>query len=397
VRRFSSDWIFTLAGPPLKNGVVQTNEEGVVTGIMDQRDLLDTSAGTEFYSGIIVPGFVNCHCHLELSHLKEKITGLRGIGEFIGEISRKRTVPEEEITIAAAMADTEMFSEGTAGVGDVSNTGLALDIKKNSKISYFTFVEVFGFHPSRAKKATITALSIFESYRSALLPASIVPHSAYSVSDLLFEKIGSLSVDASSILSVHNQESEDEERFFSTGDGPILKHLVQNLEIDVSHWQPSPGGPLLSIIKKLPAGKPLLLVHNTFTAPKDLSTLKQYRKTDNTYLVLCPNSNLHISSHLPPLSLFRSENFPICIGTDSLASNSRLSVLSELITLQKHFPETTTRELFEWACRNGAEAIGMKKQLGTIEPGKKPGLVLISGFNLRNMRLTPESKAIRLI
>ncbi len=397
MRRFSADWIFTLAGPPLKKGVVQVSDEGVVTGIGEPDNLSRTSAGTEFHSGIIVPGFVNCHCHLELSHLKEKITGNRGIGDFIGEISRKREVPEEEMTTAAALADTEMFSEGTAGVGDVSNTGLTLNIKRYSKISYFTFVEVFGFHPSRAEKATETALSIQESFRLASLPSSIVPHSAYSVSDLLFEKIGGLSADVCPILSVHNQESEDEERFFKTGDGPIFEHLVYNLGIDVSHWHPSPGGPLRLIIKRLPAGKSLLLVHNTFTEQKDISILKQYRKTGNTYLVLCPNSNLFISGNLPPLPLFRSENFPICIGTDSFASNSRLSVLSELITLQRHFPETTTHELLDWACRNGAEALGMKKQLGTIEPGKKPGLVLISDFDLRYMRFTPESNAFRLI
>jgi cytosine/adenosine deaminase-related metal-dependent hydrolase len=230
-----------------------------------------------------------------------------------------------------------------------------------------------------------------------LLPASIVPHSAYSVSDLLFEKISRLSADACSILSVHNQESEDEERFFSSGDGPIIQHLVQNLGIDISHWQPSAEGPLQSIVTKLPDGKPLLLVHNTFTGLNDISFLKKNRRTGNTYLVICPNSNLRISGNLPPLLLLKSENFPICIGTDSLASNSKLSVLSELITLQKHFPETTTGELLDWACRNGAEALGMKKQLGTIEPGKKPGLVLISDVNLQNMRLTPESKSVRLI
>ncbi len=397
MKRFAADWIFTLTGPPLKNGVVQVTDEGVVTKVGESVDQSGSSTGTEIHSGIIAPGFVNCHCHLELSHLKEKIAGNRGIGEFIGEISRKREVPEKEMTIAAAMADAEMFSEGTAGVGDISNTGLTLNIKKYSKINYFTFVEVFGFHPSRAEKATGTALSILELFRSASLPASIVPHSAYSVSDLLFEKIGKLGAEACSILSVHNQESEDEIRFFTTGNGPILEHLVHNLGIDVSHWKPSAFSPLQSVIKKLPEGTPLLLVHNTFMGPDDVLFLKEKRRTDNTYLVLCPNSNLHISGSLPPLPLFRSENFPICIGTDSLASNSRLSVLSELITLQRYFPETTTHELLKWGCRNGAEALGMKKQLGTIEPGKKPGLVLITDYDTRNMKLTPGSSAVRLI
>jgi cytosine/adenosine deaminase-related metal-dependent hydrolase len=72
-------------------------------------------------------------------------------------------------------------------------------------------------------------------------------------------------------------------------------------------------------------------------------------------------------------------------------------VLAELITIQKHFPETTTGELLDWACRNGAQALGMNKQLGTIEPGKKPGLVLITGVSPGNMKLTPGCKAIRLI
>lgn len=396
MKHFSADWIYTLAGPPVKKGTVTVNDEGIVMAVDPPGFFSELPGKTAYHPGIIVPGFINCHCHLELSHLKDQIAGQLGMGHFVGEISRKRMIADE-ISLASAMAaDNEMFSEGIVAVGDISNTGLTIQVKKNSRISYFTFIEVFGFHPSRAGRAFDMALLVKKAFSDALLPSSVVPHSPYSVSDLLFEKICRFSRENPGRLTIHCQESEDEIRFFRSGDGPILDHLVNNLGIDVSHRNFTPGNPLDWILSGLPSDQPMLLVHNTFTTPDDIGMIKTRRSEVNTYFVLCPNSNLHISGCLPPVSLFRTGKLKICTGTDSLASNHRLSVLSELITLQQHFPDIGTEELLTWGCANGAEALGMSDRVGTLEPGKKPGIVLISGTGDANPRLTPGCRAKRL-
>ncbi len=114
--------------------------------------------------------------------------------------------------------------------------------------------------------------------------------------------------DEKGILSIHNQESKSEARFFYNGTGPIAHHLQNNLGIDISHWEPTGKSSLFSALLFLPEENPLLLVHNTFTEKQDLDELKKIRQVNNTFWVLCPNSNLFIENQLPPVALFRDNN-----------------------------------------------------------------------------------------
>ncbi len=200
-----------------------------------------------------------------------------------------------------------------------------------------------------------------------------------------------------SILSLHNQESKSESDFFKSGTGEIANHLKNNPGIDISHWKPTGNSSLVSVLEFLPTENQLLLVHNTYTTKEDLDELKKTRSIDNTFFVLCPNSNLYIENQLPPVALFRSENLIICLGTDSLASNHELSVLSEMITLQMNFPDLHLDELFRWACLNGAKALQIDNNFGTFEVGKKPGINLITGIDFKKMNLTENSKVKRLV
>ncbi len=396
MKKFAASYVCTLVGPPLKNGIVTVDDDGTIIGVTDTGGKLYESERMEFYSGILAPGFVNAHCHLELSHLLGRISEKKGLPAFIGEINRLRNVPEAEMVQAARLADREMFRLGISAVGDISNTTLTLPVKRKSPIRYFTFAETFGFHPSRADRAFALARDVFESFRDEKLPVSVTPHAPYSVSDELFEKIRNFAEETRLPLALHNQECAGENQFYQTGDGPILDHLQHNLGLDTAHWKPAGKNSLETVLPKLPAANRLLLVHNTFTGQHDLERLKALRPGHNTWLVLCPQANLYIEDRLPPVGLFRQAQLPICIGTDSLASNHRLSVLSELVTLQLHFPEIGIEELLTWACRNGAQALGIDDRFGTLEEGKRPGLLLLSGVDLKNRKLTPESRVKRL-
>jgi len=139
------------------------------------------------------------------------------------------------------------------------------------------------------------------------------------------------------------------------------------------------------------------LVHNTFTKKEDLEELKRRRSLENTFFVLCPNSNLYIENQLPPVTLFCEENLNICLGTDSLASNHKLSVLDEMITLQLNFSELELENLVQWASLNGAKALQIDATFGSFEVGKNPGINLILGVDFKTMKLTDKSKVRRLI
>jgi cytosine/adenosine deaminase-related metal-dependent hydrolase len=143
----------------------------------------------------------------------------------------------------------------------------------------------------------------------------------------------------------------------------------------------------------IPSGN-LILVHNTFA---DSITIEALQKRDNLYWCLCPNSNDYIEKSVPPVDLFISEGCEIVLGTDSLASNTKLSIISEMITLQKHFPSLSLEDLVKWATINGAKALGEDDNFGKLETGKKPGLLLLQNVDLINMKLLPESYVTRLI
>lgn len=397
MRKISATYIFPGNKQPLKNGILVCENDGKILDLTDTGGRLEEEAGLEYYSGILVPGFINAHCHLELSHLKGKVAPKTGLGEFIGNINKLRNQDEENMEKAIEKADKQLFAEGVVAVGDVSNSLLSLETKRKSKVYYHTFAEAFGFHPSRTERAFDFACFVEQMFRENGLSASVVPHSAYSVSAPLFKKISEKAAAEKSLLSIHNQESEAENQFFEYGTGPIAHHLQNNLGLDISHWKPTGKNSPETILENLPSGNQLLLVHNTFANESDVDMLISLRKTENTFLVLCPNSNLCIETKLPDVSLFRNHNLNICLGTDSLASNQKLSVLSEMITLQQHFPEISLEELIRWATFNGARALQTESRFGSFETGKKPGVNLITGADLRNLKLISKCKVKKLV
>ncbi|NLX28464.1 MAG: amidohydrolase family protein [Bacteroidales bacterium] len=398
VRSITAPLVYTLWGPPLENGRVFLDDQGTIMAVTPRRQKVHFPVREEvvYTEGVLVPGFVNVHCHLELSHLAGVIPGGTGIGGFIGAINRRRGAPEEEMVQAARHAASSMYHSGTVAVGDISNTALTAPLKKESPMTWITFVESFGFHPSRAERALQQALAVWEVFASQGMAASIVPHSPYSVSDPLMRAIAELDQLHSSRLSLHNQESSEEDLFFRRGEGAIRAHLTENLGLDVSHWIPTGLSSLESTLPKLPASKPLLLIHNTFTTSTDLAFLRKIRTEAPTWLVLCPNSNLYIGGNLPPVPLFRREGVPLCLGTDSLASNHGLSLFDEVVTLHRFFPEIPAQELFTWACLNGARALGLSHRLGSLEAGKQPGLVLITPGQDNHDIFMPGSRLTRL-
>ena len=395
MRKIAASYIFAENQTLKKNAVLICENDGTIIEIVESKETFQEQSGLEYYSGILVPGFVNVHCHLELSNLLGKINEKAGIGNFIGEINRLRNEITENAEQAINVADRKMWATGIAAVGDISNTTKTIHTKKKSKIYYHTFVESFGFHPDRAEKSINYARFVQNEFRDNGLKASIVPHSAYSVSASLFSKIKENAVSEKSILNIHNQESKAEAQFYNDGRGPIADHLQNNLNIDISHWKPTGKSSLISVLPFLPAENRLILVHNTFTEKSDLDELKKNRSSENTFFALCPKSNLYIENQLPPVLLFASEKLNICLGTDSLASNHGLSVLSEMITIQQNFPDIKIEELLTWACINGAKALDIDDIFGSFDKGKNPGINLITGVDFKTLRFTEKSKIQR--
>ncbi len=357
----------------LENKVLILDEYGVVLDIISPEEVSDN---IEKLDGILSPGFVNCHCHLELSHMRNAIEEGTGLMDFVGKIMRLRQFPQEKILNAIEKADQEMYENGIVAVGDICNTFHTIETKEKSKIQYHNFIELAGFLPQQADERMANGLRLKAKYSEVGL-TTIVPHAPYSVSKDLFEKINEDS--KGKIISIHNEETPDENLFFQEKKGAFLE-LYKRMNANIDFFQPSGKSSIQTYLPYLNKVSSILLVHNTCTSKEDIQYAENEAKRNDQklYWTLCPNANWYIEKQLPPIDLLRSENVNTCLGTDSIASNYSLSILSEIQRILQHFPEITLEEILTWATYNGAQALGLEKDFGSFEKGKKPGVLLIS-------------------
>jgi len=367
VRRITANYIYTGVSKPIKNGVVSIDNNGVVIEVSTNRN-----GDEEVYDGIICPGFVNVHCHTELSFAKDKIKKHIGIDAFISSLEGlKRSIGEEEKKQAIKEAVAEMQKNGIVAVGDIMNTDISINAKESSQIEFYNFIEVFGSQYKDAENIWYKALGLSEQVKGRM---NVVPHAPYSLSRTLFQKVRDFQKENSTI-SIHLMESKAEAEYFLKGTGSVADRY-KKWGIEIPSFIPTYQRPLASIGSFLAQSDRVLLIHNTFIEKEDIEFAKANFK--NTYYGLCPNANLYIENELPDVETLQKLNIEICLGTDSFASNYSLSILEEMKTIQKNF-DISLEELIKWATINGAKALGMEKTLGSIEVGKKPGLVLLKG------------------
>ncbi len=388
IRKISAHYIFPGNSLPLKRGIVSVNEEGEITDLTDTGGSLKEVSNLEFYDGIITPGFINCHTHLELSKLRGKINKHTGLINFIKAVVQLRSLDDSIASASAKRADTEMETGGIVAAADISNTSESFNIKATSKIKYFTFIEILGIRDSEAKEKLEQGLRLLEELKLLNLPGSITPHAPYSVSDTLWNMLTEHSKLQRSMWSVHNQESSEENHMFMDKSGGFVSFLSQ-ISNDFIHWN-SPGVSSLTYDKQFYSQIPkTLLVHNTFTSRQDLDSIKDLK--EKIVFILCPNANLFIENQLPDVELLINAGHIVALGTDSLASNTKLSILEEMKTVQKYHPRIGLQELINFGTINGAHALGFDNQLGSIRKGKKPGLNLIDHIDFKEMKLTSQS------
>jgi len=385
--KISADYIFPGNGTPIKNGVIEINNNGVIIDIMNPAEDNINWDGITKYEGIICPGFVNTHCHLELSYLKGKISEKTQLTGFIKElVSIREDFNEKERLHAITLAEEEMIENGIVAVGDISNGDSTFNQKALSNINYHTFIEVFGTNTNVADNAMQHAQNLKYIYPNSNV--SIVPHAPYSMSPTLVKKVVETK---EGIITIHNQETEDENLMFEKAEGEILK-VMQNFAPEMLEFNATGKSSLQSYLPNYFGVKKMLLVHNTFTQKGDIEFARN--SPIDTYWCFCPNANEYIEGTQPNYNLFLDEK--CTIGTDSYASNWSLSILDELKTIVRKDKSISLEKLIEWATYNGARFLGFS-HLGSIEKGKAPGLNLIQNIDLENLRLTDRSVVNPLI
>lgn len=385
----SATYVLPVTGKAIKDGVIELADDGTIQGVYPPNNDTISGRAIRHHVGIITPGFVNTHCHLELSHMKGIVPKRTGLIPFLQHVMARRSIEEAAVVSAMRAADKALYDNGVVAVGDHSNTGISAAVKRDSKLKYHTFVEVLGFEPEVASSKLSEALSIARQFDSST--SSLTAHAPYSVSKDLMKLIDDDAHRRGMPLSIHNQESEAENRLFRYKEGPFLD-FYQALGKDITDFKAQARNSLHTFMPYLSVDTSVLLVHNTFTTAKDIFFIE--RQGRNVTWCFCPNANLYIEGTLPKVPHFLQYGQTITLGTDSLASNDRLCVLSELKTIHQHFPELSLTDTIKWATLNGARFLGIGDAYGSLERGKTPGINLLT--HTRGLELTPDTEVVRL-
>lgn len=368
MRVYSSSWLVPVDRPPVAGGRVAVADGRVVWAGAPGDPGEPAGERHDLGPGVILPGLVNAHCHLELSHLAgldRSIAG--GLVPWVEALTAQRgAAAEEAVRAAARRAIRQLESTGTVAVGDVSNGLRHLDLLEASGLRAVVFYELIGFDPARADAILAGADEVLSLWRKSPLRTQVrvAAHAPYSVSPALFAGIAARGGPA----SLHLAESPAESRFVAQGDGE-WRRFLDGRGLGAVPFDARGASPV-AYVDGLGALRPgTVCAHCVQVDHADCATLA----ARGVFVALCPRSNRALAAGTAPVPRLLAAGVRLCLGTDSLASAPTLDLMEEMALLQAQFPELDSAEIVRMATAGGAAALGFD-DLGAVRPGASAAL-----------------------
>lgn len=378
LRIFHADHVLRGDERPLADAAVVVDEKGTIVDVGSASDVLPRHAGLAVtrIEGVVFPGLVNAHTHVELSAMRGKVAGGRGFVAWVDSLLslRMEHSPEEDLDAIEAAAD-DLVRFATVAVGDVTNSLAAVSALARRGIAGWAFHEVFG-QDREAVLRRVRGLSAELAERHARWPSTDLeyapaPHTLYTTHPEAVQALVDAALGRGGKTTLHLAEHAGERRAVEQGDGPVVEWFERRTK-SKPDWPKTPIFDHAASVGALREG--VLLVHLTEARPEELARIAE----SGASAVLCPRSNLYIEAKLPPLLAVLAAGLEPALGTDSLASNTSLDVLAEAKALRDRFPSVEPWLLVKMATWNGARALG-RNDLGRIAKGTRPGLYVVEG------------------
>jgi cytosine/adenosine deaminase-related metal-dependent hydrolase len=338
---------------------VQVDVHGQVLQVRDARP--DEPASP----GILLPGLVNAHTHLELSQLRGAVPGGEGSTAWVEALVDSGLPPDPAANDDAAR---EARDAGARAIIDVSNRGDTEPHMRAAGLSGVMQIECLGVAPDRWRPRFEAASRRRGSRQVAIRPTAHSPISCAPA--LLLEALRERPLTAPA-PTIHCDEDPADRHLLADRTGPWAGFHER-----IGHdWRGGlgrgrSGVQVLDDLGLL--GPHLGLVHLVAADGRDLDRVARSGAT----AILCPRSNLHISGRLPDVPGMVRRGIPLAIGTDSLASTPDLDLLAEAATLAARFPDVPREHWLTALTRGGAALLGAPGW-GALRPGTHPGLLHI--------------------
>jgi cytosine/adenosine deaminase-related metal-dependent hydrolase len=367
VRVLSADWVVPVEGPPIRDGAVAIDDDGVISAVGSSGDL---GPGEHHPGAVILPGFVDAHTHLEYEVYAGFGDGL-GFADWIGlHVERKQRIDLRDMEAIARLGVLRCLQSGITTVGDCSFSGAAATACADLGLRGTIYLEVFGATDEPVRERFEPMRERIEDALSDEVRLGISPHAPYTCTIDLYRAAAALELP----VATHLAESVAETEFLRAGTGAwasFSEMLVPPLG--------TTGVRALADAGLL--GPNVIAAHCVEVDAEEIALLAEH----DVAIAHCPRSNGILGCGVAPLAALRAAGIRVCIATDSPASTPSFDMFDEMraaivgARARERRPDAlTAAEALELATLGGARALGLDEKLGSLVPGKQADLTVLS-------------------
>jgi cytosine/adenosine deaminase-related metal-dependent hydrolase len=358
----SADWVLPIAAPPIRDGAVAV-EDGRIAAVGTRDEL---GAGIEYSDSVILPGLVNAHSHLEYAVYAGFGDGLAFTPWIAIHIERKDRIGVPEMEAIARLGAAECLASGITTIGDCSYSGAAATACDDLGLRAIVYIEVFSHDGPTTQMGTRYRAhrERIEDALSDRVQIGISPHSLYTAAVELWEEAAALGLP----MATHLEESEAEREWLHEGTGPLAEYPIVRTS-------------LVELAERGLLSNRLTAAHCVWVDDEEIALLARH----GVAAIHCPRSNAILGCGIAPLRELLDAGVTVGLGTDSPASAPSFDMFEELRTAvflaraRERRPEAlTAAEALELATLGSARALGLDGEIGSLEPGKRADLVVLS-------------------
>ncbi len=375
--RFKVRWVFPIDRPPIENGVVEI-ADGV---IVDVRRARTQEVAEDLGDVAILPGLVNAHAHLEFSLA---VKPFEPSLPFTSWIRSLMTYRREAFGTDAQLKGTaieagwrESAAAGTTLIGEIATDDWSLDsthLRSHHASRVVAFRELIGLRlETVARQDAIAEEWLTRFSGTPNIVAALNPHAPYSVSPTLLTRTVSLARQHNAPVAMHLAETRSELEFLASGQGEFTD-MLRGFGAMTDEGLPTGLRPL-DILRTLANAPRVLIVHGNYLVDDEIKFLAA---RPHMSVVYCPRTHAFFGHEPHPWRRMMTQGINVAIGTDGRGSNPDLSVWNELTFLRSCFVDVAPRTLLEMGTLAGARALGFEADCGSLTPGKRADLVVVS-------------------